>query len=119
MRERILVRADRQRYGAEQHRSRAVRHPWMRVRYLAMIVICGWAAVYFLHAERPQLKQLQAQNVELQNQLHRIQTQQQTLQKEKQQLNDPSYIEKYATEHQNLVMPNQVPFDLQPNGHKG
>jgi len=35
------------------------------------------------------------------------------LETEKQQLNNPAYIEKYATEHQNLVMPNTVPFDLQ------
>lgn len=91
----------------------------MRLRYVALIVICAWAAVYFLHEERPQLTQLKVQNQRLQNELGQMKAQQQTLQKQKQQLNDPSYIEKYATEHQNLVMPGQVPFDLQQSGHTG
>lgn len=78
-----------------------------------MIVICGWAAMYFWHAERPQLRQLAAQNAKLERQLTTLQAQQKMLQTEKQQLNNPAYIEKYATEHQDLVMPGTVPFDLQ------
>lgn len=95
------------------------RNPLLRLRFAALVIICGWAAVYFLHVERPQLAKLQIQNQKLQTQLIQLKTQQKNLQKEKQQLNNPSYIEKYATEHQNLVMPNQVPFDLQHSGQTG
>lgn len=89
------------------------RHSLLRLRYLALVIICGWAAFDFLHTERPQLSQLQTQNRQLSAQLGHMRAEQQSLEKQKQQLNSPSYIEKYATEHQNLVMPNQVPFDLQ------
>lgn len=91
----------------------------MRLRYVALIAVFGWASMYFLHEERPQLTQLQAQNQRLKTELGQMKTRQQALQKQKQQLSDPSYIEKYATEHQNLVMPGQVPFDLQQGGHTG
>ncbi|WP_067850121.1 FtsB family cell division protein [Alicyclobacillus mali (ex Roth et al. 2021)] len=95
----------------EPHRQR--RNFPVRIRYVAALVICAWAFFYFWHAERPQLRQLAAENAKLERQLTSLQAEQRTLQTQKQQLNNPAYIEKYATEHQNLVMPNTVPFDLQ------
>lgn len=95
------------------------RPPLLRLRFLALIVICSWAAYDYLHSERPQLSSLQTQHRQLESKLSKLQTQQQSLQKEKQQLNTKAYIEKYATEHTNLVMPNQLPFDLQKNGQHG
>ncbi|WP_206831472.1 FtsB family cell division protein [Alicyclobacillus fructus] len=90
----------------------------VRIRYVAALAICAWAFFYYWHAERPQLRQLAAQNAKLERQLGALQAEQRTLQTQKQQLNNPAYIEKYATEHQNLVMPNTVPFDLQSSNHR-
>lgn len=95
------------------------RHPLLRMRYVALIVICGWAAFYYLHTQRPQLVKLQVQHQQLQSQLHQLQTQHKALEQEKQQLNSNSYIMKYATEHLGLTLPDQVPFDLQKPGQHG
>lgn len=90
-----------------------------RLRYLAVIVICAWAAYDYMHVERPQIIELQVQHKQLESQLTSLKNQQQSLQKEKQQLNSKSFIEKYATEHNDLVMPNQIPFNLQKGGQNG
>ncbi|MDI9260792.1 FtsB family cell division protein [Alicyclobacillus sendaiensis] len=99
--------------GAKREPERKRRTFPVRIRYVAALAICAWAFFYFWHAERPQLRQLAAENAKLERQLTSLQAQERALQTEKQQLNNPAYIEKYATEHQNLVMPNTVPFDLQ------
>ncbi|WAH37340.1 septum formation initiator family protein [Alicyclobacillus dauci] len=95
------------------------KNPLLRVRYLALVIICGWAALYYLHTERPQLMKLQLQHQQLQSQLSQMKAQQQSLEQEKQQLNDPSYIEKYASKHDGMSAPGQIPFDLQQGSPQG
>jgi cell division protein FtsB len=110
----------RQHVHTEVHRrATRKRHPLLRIRYAALILICGWAVFYYLHTERPQLLKLQAQHQQLQSQLSQLKSQQQTLAQEKQQLNSKSYIEKYAADHYGRSMPNQVPFDLQNSSQHG
>ncbi|MFB5190476.1 FtsB family cell division protein [Alicyclobacillus fastidiosus] len=95
------------------------RHPLFRLRYLALIVICGWSLFHYLHAERPQLVQLQAQHQQYASQLSQLKAENQRLQQEKQQLNSDAYIEKYSAQNFGLTMPGQVPFDLQNDSQHG
>ncbi|EPZ53186.1 FtsB family cell division protein [Alicyclobacillus acidoterrestris] len=95
------------------------RHPLFRLRYLALVVICGWSVFHYLHTERPQLAKLQAQHQQYASQLSKLKAQNESLRQQEQQLNSDAYIEKYSAQNFGLTMPGQVPFDLQNSSHHG
>jgi cell division protein FtsB len=92
--------------------SRASKRPWMRLRYIAVIVVCGWAFYHYLHVQQPQLAQLNAKQTQLQGQLSTLQKQRDQLTKESQQLQNNTFIARYASQHYNLILPGQVAFDV-------
>jgi cell division protein FtsB len=91
---------------------KAKRHFGFKLRYLGLAFVVLWAAYEFWHVQAPELAHLNQQNAQLQNQLSTLQHQQTTLNKQVQELQSDTYIAKYATNHYNLILPGQVPFDL-------
>jgi cell division protein FtsB len=89
---------------------RAPRVRWLKLRYLAPVVIGGWAAYYYLHTLHPQLLALQQQHQALTQQLTTLRRQHDQLAQEARNLQSDAYVAKYASEHFNLVLPGQVPF---------
>ncbi|WP_051663166.1 FtsB family cell division protein [Alicyclobacillus macrosporangiidus] len=84
-----------------------------KLRYLMLATVCVWAAYHYWHVQRPQLTQLSAKQAQLEQQLAALQKQHDSLAQEAQQLQDDRYIARYASDHYNLVLPGQVPFDVQ------
>lgn|GEM_PF-3046092 len=103
---------DREALGAVQpQRQRARRFP-IKLRYVAVIVLCSIAAYHYWAVQRVQLQQLDQQQSRLQTQISSLQQQNTALTKEQKQLNDDTYIARYASEHYHLILPGQVAFNL-------
>src|SRR5579875_3394926 len=83
-----------------------------KLRYVILALICGWALYEYRYVQAPQLTTLRTQHEQLQSQLSSLQQQQSALKSQIQELQSNAFIEKYATEHYNLILPGQVPFDL-------
>jgi cell division protein FtsB len=91
---------------------RSRRKPWLRLRYVLLVVVCGWAGIHYFTVQYPEWKALEVQNVQLNHQLSQLNQQQTELHQQVQQLNSKAYIEKYATEHFDLILPGQVSFNM-------
>ncbi|CAM3963108.1 FtsB family cell division protein [Alicyclobacillus pomorum] len=88
------------------------RRKWFRLRYIALLAVCGWATYYYWHVQYPQLKMLSMKQAQLQQSLNAAAKQHAELVKQSNQLQDDSYIARYASEHYNLILPGQVAFDV-------
>ncbi|QQE79417.1 septum formation initiator family protein [Alicyclobacillus sp. SO9] len=84
-----------------------------KLRYIAVLALCGWAFYHYWTVQRVQLQQLQTKQHHLQSQLTELKQKHTQLQTQKKQLNSKSYIVRYASAHYHLILPGQVPFDLQ------
>ncbi|MCL6517376.1 septum formation initiator family protein [Alicyclobacillus sp.] len=89
--------------------------PRFKLRYLLLAAVCTWAGYHYWHVQRPQLEQLSSKQAKLESQLAALQKQHDQLVQQAQQLQDDRYIARYASDHYNLVLPGQVPFDIQGN----
>ncbi|MDP9729760.1 FtsB family cell division protein [Alicyclobacillus tolerans] len=97
-----------------------VRKPWrkfLRLRYVALCVVFAYAVIHYETVQRPILQQLEVQHQQLNNQLSQLKTQNTYLKNRVQQLNNPSFIEKYATDHFGLIVPGQIPFTVANSQH--
>lgn len=92
--------------------SSAHRLRWMKLRYVAVIAVCGWALYHYWHTQQPQLAALMAKQNQLQSQLNAMEKSKVELTAQSQQLQDKDYIARYASEHDNLILPGQVAFDV-------
>lgn len=84
----------------------------VKLRYVAVAVLLSIAAYHYFTVQRVQLAQLNQKQEKLHTELVQLQAQHSKLSKEQQQLNDKSYIARYAAEHYHLILPGQIPFDL-------
>jgi cell division protein FtsB len=91
-------------------RSRRVK--WLKLRYIAVLLVWGWAGYYYWHTQYPQLHALSAKQAELEQKLQAASKQHAELLKQSQQLQDDAYIARYASEHYNLILPGQVAFNV-------
>jgi cell division protein FtsB len=96
--------------GAKSSASR--RPKWFKLRYIALLVVCGWATYYYWHVQYPQLKMLSAKQAQLQQSLDAATKQHAALVQQSTQLQDDSYIAQYASQHYNLILPGQIAFDV-------
>jgi cell division protein FtsB len=92
--------------------ARSRRFKWLKLRYIAVLVVWIWAAYYYWHTQYPQLQALSAKQAELEKQLAAASKQHADLLKQSQQLQDDAYIARYASDHFNLVLPGQVAFNV-------
>lgn len=83
-----------------------------KLRYVAVAVVCGWAAFHYVTFQRPMLQNLEMQHAELASKLTQLKVVHQDLQKQVVELHSKQFIENYAASHMNLVMPGQVPFTI-------
>jgi len=74
--------------------------------------VLGWAVFYYWHTQYPQLSKLQNQENQLQQQVVTMQKQHDELVRQIQEFQNNAYVARYASEHFNLVLPGQVPFDV-------
>lgn len=84
-----------------------------KVRYFAVLAVLVWATYYYWHVQHQQLMMLTAKAHALQTQLATATKQHTTLVDESKEFQNKVYLERYATEHFNLILPNQVTFTLQ------
>ena len=84
-----------------------------KIRYLAVLAVLVWATYYYWHVQHQQLMELTAKADTLQAQLATATRQHNTLVNESQEFRNKTYLERYATQHFNLILPNQVTFTLQ------
>lgn len=89
-----------------------VRRRKIRLRYVALILVCGWALYYYWHVQYPQLRMLQQKQAQLQQTLDAANRQHAELVEQSKQLQNDQYIAKYASEHYNLILPGQVAFNV-------
>jgi len=85
----------------------------LKLRYLLVGGVLGWAAFYYWHTQYPQLSKLQDQQNHLELQVATMQKQHDELVRQIQEFQNDAYVARYASEHFNLVLPGQVPFDVQ------
>jgi cell division protein FtsB len=85
---------------------------WLKLRYLAVFAVCGWALYHYWHVQQPQLATLNAKQNTLTQQMAAMEKQRDELTKQAQQLQNKDYIARYASQHYNLILPGQVSFDV-------
>lgn len=85
----------------------------IRIRYLAVLAVSLWAMYFYWHVQHHQLALLSDKSNSLQAQLVTEQKQHQKLQNMVNEFQNSAYIERYAAEHFNLILPNQVSFTVQ------
>lgn len=87
-------------------RRRKVRVKWFRV---AALFIAGYF-VYLIIGQQSQLSVINAENKAAQQRLEQAVKTNAALIEERNQLNNPAYIEKVAREELGLVKPGEVPY---------
>ncbi|MCF8566312.1 septum formation initiator family protein [Alicyclobacillus tolerans] len=97
----------------KQRQQAGARHKWLKLRYVAVAVVVGWAGFYYIHTLSPQLTRLEQKQQQLQQQLASMNKQKAQLQQKIQELKSDTYVARYANQHYNLTLPGQVPFDVQ------
>jgi len=81
-------------------------------RYLAVLLVGGWALYYHFHLQSPQLQALQSKAASLQGQLAEAEKEHARLVKQAQEFQNDDFIARYASERYNLILPGQVAFDV-------
>lgn len=86
--------------------------PRLRLRYFAVLMVLVWAGYFYIHVQHRQLAELSAKEMSLQSQLAASQRAHAKLVSMARQFQDPTFIQRYAAEHFNLILPNQVAFTV-------
>lgn len=87
---------------------------WFKVRYLVVLAILVYAAIYLWHSEVPQLQALEQQQHTLSTQLAALQQQQTNLKRQVAEYHNKSFLEAYASRHLHLVLPGEKLFTVTP-----
>lgn len=85
----------------------------VKIRYLAVLAVLVWAMYFYWHVQRTQLMALSDKENLLKAELAASQKQHSNLVNLSREFQDPAYIQRYAAEHFNLILPNQVAFTVQ------
>jgi cell division protein FtsB len=91
---------------------RAPRRSLIRIRYVAVLGVFGWAVFHYWYVQSPQLAQLTLKQKHMESQLHTMNQQAQNLKTQINELNSNSFILGYASRHYNVILPGQVAFDV-------
>ncbi|MCL6444792.1 MAG: septum formation initiator family protein [Alicyclobacillus sp.] len=91
---------------------RRTRTPRLRLRYVALAAVCGWAVYYYAHVQRTQLVQLQQKEASLRAQLKAATATQVALKRKVAEFQNDTFIARYASEQFHLIQPGQVSFVL-------
>lgn len=93
--------------------SRVKPPKWLKLRYVLTLGVLGWAGFYYWHTQYPELSRLQHQQQQLQSQVATMNQKHDELFRQVQEFQTNTYIARYASQHFNLVLPGQVPFNVQ------
>jgi hypothetical protein len=85
----------------------------VKLRYVAVLAVFVWAIYYYWHVQHRELVALSVKSSQLQAQLVAAQSEHAHLQSLADEFQNKVYIERYATQHFNLILPNQVAFTVQ------
>ncbi len=82
-----------------------------KLRYVILLVLVGWAAYHYWFVERPALATLIQKQNQLQTSLAKLEKQNQQLTNQRELLNDPNYLSRYASRW-GYAKKGEVPFDV-------
>lgn len=83
-----------------------------KLRYVIVLLVCGWAAYHYWSVQHAQLVRLQGQMSTLQTNLNQAKLRQTALTKQVAEFQNTSFIARYASQQFNLIEPKQVSFEL-------
>lgn len=89
------------------------RGPRIKIRYIAVLVMMVWAIYFYWNVQHRQLVALTDKANALKVQLAASQKEHSRLVNMANEFQNPTYIQRYAAEHFNLILPNQVAFTVQ------
>jgi cell division protein FtsB len=84
----------------------------LRLRYLVVFAVFGWAIYHYAFVQYPEWRSLMQTHATLTTQIETLQTEQHMLKNQIADLHSNTYIVGYAAKHFNLILPGQVPFNM-------
>lgn len=82
-----------------------------KLRYVVLVALVGWGVYHYWFVQRPTLAALTHKQSQLQTSVAQLDKKQQKLVQQRQLLNDPNYLERYASRW-GYTKKGQVPFDV-------
>lgn len=93
-------------------KQRKQRFSGIKLRYVVLLIVLAWAGYHYWSVQRPELLSLESQQSALKSQIATLQQKHTLLTHQVSELNSNRFIENYAANHFNLILPGQVPFDF-------